>query len=323
MKRVLLIHLPAQFIGRGLQKGFAENGFGVIELDWQGFKLKRGVEELRRYCIFLAKEHKPDLIFMQVQNPLIIDIPTVKRLQEIAPVVNYSFDCRSKEESEWYYDMARYITYTAFSNTVDVENCKDFGNFNCGVLQSSCDMDFYQKQTVEPKEDIVFVGQNYLNTNLNFPKSQERIDLVDFLKRTYGSRFKAYGLGWIDSTLLTPEKEKEVYSSAKIAITHNNFERGKYQSDRMFRASCSGCLVVPQYYEGIKDDFQNILTWSNFGELKYIIHNLLDNPNSIEILQQKQEQEVRENHSYAARVRQLINDLNNLYDGNFQSLSEN
>lgn len=317
MKKVLLIHLPIQFFGKGLQKGFAENGYAVIELDWQGFKLKRGVEELRRYCIKLAREHNPDLIFMQVQNPLIIDKETAKKLQEIAPVVNYTFDCRSKEESKWYYDLARHISYTAFSNEIDVDNCKDLGNFNCGIMQSSCDMDFYHKIEVEEKEDVIFVGQNYLNTNLNFPKSQERLDLVEFMQKTYGNRFKPYGLGWHNTTLVTPNKEREVYSSAKIAITHNNFDRPKYQSDRMFRASCCGCLVVPQYYDGIKEDFENVLTWKSFGELKYIIHNLLDNPSAIKNLQEKQEQEIRERHNYTERIAKLLSQIKDYYNGNF------
>lgn len=309
-KKVVIIHLPKQFFGEGIQQGFKDLGYRVIEINWQELKVKHGIEFLREKCISVVAENNPDLVFMQIQNPLIIDIETARKLQLICPVINYSFDCRSKEDSEWYYNMAVHISFTAFSNTQDVENCKDVGNFNCGVMQSSCDMKFYRKvDDVFDSRDIVFLGQNYLNTDLNFPKAQERFDMVQLLQRKYKDRFKVYGIGWNSTTIAPPTKERLIYSNAKIAITHNNYDRPLYQSDRMFRASCCGCLVIPKYYKGIKEDFKNVLSWKNFGELEYILDNLLNNPTMISNLAKQQERDVRDNHNYKRRIQKLLEQI--------------
>ena len=210
-------------------KGFEKAGYRVIFLDWQKVKVNEGVEMLQSLLVVKAMKEQPNLIFLHIQNDNILNTAIVASLQDVAPTVIYNFDCRVKEKMQWLYELAPYVELICFSNIEDVQNCAKLGHHNTAVLKSSADYDHYEKlpnieqYKAEYPHEIVFIGNRFDNSNMDFPKAQERTEMVEFLEKTYGDKFKAWGIGY--SRMVNQQEERIIYSCAKIAITHNNFYR--------------------------------------------------------------------------------------------------
>ena len=92
--------------------------------------------------------------------------------------------------------------------------------------------------------EIVFLGGNYAMSNMNYPSAQERIELVEFLQKEFPDKFRVYGMGWEGTKMVHAQDEIKIYNQAKIAITHNNFQRKGYTSDRLFRAIGCGAMTI-------------------------------------------------------------------------------
>ena len=179
---------------------------------------------------------QPGLIFLHLQTPESIDADTAIELSKIGYVVNYTFDVR--QDISWYKEIAPHIGLTLFGDYDSIEECKREGINNVDYLQSSCDFDWYKPLNIREKEntgEIVFLGGNYAMSNMNYPSAQERIELVEFLQKEFPDKFRVYGMGWEGTKMVHAQDEIKIYNQAKIAITHNNFQRKGYTSDRLFR----------------------------------------------------------------------------------------
>lgn len=311
-KKVLHFKLSSSFFrNNGITTGFLENGFTVTEFEWQSYRYQFGIEMTRAKFVQLAQQTKADIIFMQIQDGEILDIETIKQLSQCSFVVNYTFDCRIKEKTQWLYDLAPHIGLTLFSNYEDVQICHNEGIYNVHLMQSSCDMDVYKTSDINLGVDvpeIVFFGQNYVGTNLDFPLAQERLNMVDFLRQNYNGKFWPYGMGWGTELIDNAEKEVFVYNNCKVAINQNNFDRLGYTSDRIWRAMASGAFVLSKHFEGIEGLFQvgiHLETWKTFQELNIKLKQYLaDDEKRIGIAKAGQDY-VRQYHSYTNRVKSL------------------
>jgi spore maturation protein CgeB len=164
--------------------------------------------------------------------------------------------------------------------------------------------------------DIIFVGNNYLGTNQQFPKSQERYDMVQYLKSEFGDKFQVYGLNWgKDVKMLNPAQTIEAYNNAKIVITQNNFERKGYQSDRAFNAIGCGAFVIAQRFKGIEEQFDGTLFWwEEFEDIKSMCNNLLNEYHYRNNMATISNNVVVNNHRWVNRfeyLKQFINDRQN------------
>lgn len=292
-------------------KGFEKAGYRVEVMDWQKIKLTEGVEGLRDRLIVKAKIEQPALIFLHIQNEGVVDKNTAMALQGVAPTVSYNFDCRGFEKSKWLYELAPYLELSIFSNTEDVLRCNELGITNVAVMQSSADFDHYRpfKNLPENKKDynhdIVFIGNKFDQTNMKFDKAAERTQMVEFLQKEYGDKFKAWGIGF--SRMVNQQEEALIYNCAKIAITQNNFYRSRYCSDRIFRAMGCGVMTIQQYYPEINKDFGRAVTstWLDFPMLKEEIDKYLKDE-QLRFAKAKAGAEfVREKHSWYNRVVEL------------------
>lgn len=283
MKKVLHIGINApQYTNSGHKKGFEQLDYEYYFFDWQHARFENGdIAVVRRGMIDMAEKVRPDLIFLQIQTKNVIDAETARLLQAIAPTVNFTCDVR--EDIDWYIEVGQLISLTCFGSYEDVYKFRrkmstlmpmvsKQGTGNCALVQSSCDMDIYHPLTVHEKDlDIVFIGNNYVGTNLDFPLAQERQDMIQFLYDTYGGKFRAYGLGQKIARMVQSDEENRIYNRAKIAISHNNFDRAGYTSDRMWKIMASGCFCISKYSTGFDDIFKNSGQWKTFSELKSCI----------------------------------------------------
>lgn len=253
-------------------RGFEEAGYRVCVINWQEVRFNEGTIGLAERLLMKANEEQPELIFLHIQNKDVLNKELLEQLNKISFTISYTFDCRSIEKTEWMYELAPYVGLTLFSNYLDVQMCKELGIFNVDVLHSSADFAHYRKGNIELTDvgEIVFIGNNYENSNMGFDKSKERREMVDFMKAEFGDKFRVYGQGWEGSKIVNQQEEVLIYNNAKIAITHNNYYRAGYQSDRAYRAMASGVFSILQYYPEINKDFnsQVISTWNSFEMLR-------------------------------------------------------
>lgn len=311
MKSVLHIAINAPtYSSRGMELGFKKAGFTDYEaLDYQAIRLNEGTDGLLQRMIAKAHICKPELIFVHIQNNDILDIETVKKLSNIGFTVLYNFDCRNKAESKWMYDLAPYFGLVLFSNEEDVNNCKELGIKNTAVLQSSADFLFYDKTgiKVDKYPEIVFVGNNYVGTNLNFELAHERQDMVDFLGLEFDDKFGAYGRGQFNQ-MINQQEELFCYNSAKIAISQSNFDKELYTSDRIWKIMACGTFCLVRHFDGIEKLFERgiHLDWfTGLDELKEKINYYLENEDERESIARIGMNYVRENHTWSNRFEEM------------------
>lgn len=310
MKKVLHIRLDApQYSSDGIKKGFIENGYEYHGINWQALKFDVGIIGLQARVLQAAKEIESDLIFLHIQGPGVLDIEFCQELSECGTTVLYTFDVR--EDIKWQQELAPYLDLILFADKGSVDQCNEIGIFNVDVLQSSCDMDIYKPR--EPKvkypQSIAFIGSNYVNTNLNFPMAQERLDMVNFLRAEYGHDFLVKGMNWPISEFVNVDQEVDIYNSVKIAICQNNFDRELYFSDRVWRAMACGCLVLHKHVVGAKEIFDptNMNIWISLNDLKTKIDFYLSDIVARKRISENGCDLVRTRHNWAERIKELEN----------------
>jgi len=316
---VLLIGINAPtYSSRGILKGIEALGYRPEFLDWQRIKMNEGIGGLRDRVLAKASFCSPEFIICHIQNPEAMLPLTFAALNDIAPVVNLTFDCRA--EIDWYKEVAPLISLTCFSNEEDVRECAKEGINNTISLHSSCNYDFYKPADNHspPREisayshEIIFLGGNYSNSNVDFPLAQNRQDMIAFLKENYGDKFLSIGMGQEVSKYVNEYEELELYRSAKIVVGHNNFLRENYSSDRLWRAMGAGAFFLSPYSPGVEKTFEreiHIDWFNNLFELKNLIDFYLSNDFERNSIAQLGCTEVRLNHRWQDRIKVMADYL--------------
>lgn len=297
------------YSSKGMIKGFEDNGYEVIVFDWQKVRFNEGVEGMKDRLYYKAMMERPELIFLHIQNEDAVDAELAIGLQSIAFTINYTFDVRSKEKTAWMYELAQHIGLTLFSNQDDVNICKALGISKVGIMQSSCDTNWYKKLKGLSKDDnsVVFIGNNNENSNLNFDNAGERQAMIKFLYSEYSRSFNAYGLGQ-KNNMINPQQEISLYNTSSIAISHNNYDRELYTSDRLWRIMACGCFCLTKYFKGVEAVFErgiHLDWWHDFNELKEKIDYYILNADEREAIAAQGHSKVIKNHTWTDRFNEL------------------
>lgn len=247
-----------------------------------------------------ARFYKPELVFIQIQDTGISSASLQALKENGAFIINWSGDVRSRIPS-FYFEYAKHVDLTCFSNQPDVDTFNRLG-WPAEFLQIGYDPKTYYFDANCPKTtDIIFMGNNIGG----FPLSEYRRDMVAYLKRVYGERFKAYGIGQPDGNFMSNQPgEADAYRHAKIGINLSHFNYNRYTSDRMFRMLGSGLCVLSHKFEGIHDDFglngSHIYMWDNLEQLTWVIDGLLkpDNNGLIDSMGDRGRQAAIDNHTF-------------------------
>lgn len=293
----------------GLRKGFLAAGFTDYNFfNFQRVRLNEGILGCQSRMIQAAKNLMPDLIFVQIQVAGILDEETAIELSKCGFTVNYTFDVRDAEKTEWMYELAHYFNLTLFACKEDADEARRRGIYNVGNIHSSCDPDFYRPMDVSSttflKPEIVFIGNNYERTNLDFEKSKEREEMVNFMKAEFGERFGVFGMNWgIDSRIINPDEEVRIYNSAKIVVCHNNFLRDSYCSDRQWRAMACDVPVLIHEYPPLQ--IYPSRGWHTFKDLKDECVFLLSNRKEYKWLKSHMRKTFLENHTWGHRIESI------------------
>ena len=203
-----------------------------------------------------AESFRPDLVFMQFQREGKIGAETCDIMRNNGAVVfNWSGDVR-EPLPKWYIDLGPHVNATLFTNWPDVLEMRGYG-MRSDFLQVGYEQLIYCYEG--PKMDcppIVFMGNNYGSGR--FPNSQQRIDMVEALRKEFGGDFAVYGNGW-GSRHLKPQEEAAVYRSCKVAIHQDHFTREGFHSDRLLRINGCGAPCVEIENEDIFDGLAKAL----------------------------------------------------------------
>jgi spore maturation protein CgeB len=306
MKKVLLIKLEApSYSSIGMETAFREAYEEVRSINWQQLRFDNGYNGLKVIWEIILNEcetFKPDLIFVQLQVDYILTTEQFKELGKRAFVINFTEDVR--EDIKWMEDAAPHIGLTIFTNMDDVEKLSAKGINNVAYMMVSYNDVWYKPQEKTSKDygEIIFIGNNFVNTNLNFPQAQERQDMIKFMKEKFGDRFQAYGIGQENSILL-PMQCVEAYNNCRVAITHNNFKRNGYCSDRNFNSMACGAFTVQQHFEGMEEMFKDapyLASWKDFDSLETLCNFYL-----YDAIENKKEMTdyIKQNHDWRNRIR--------------------
>lgn len=302
------------YSNKGLMDGFMATGFDTYHcFDFQLESFRIGRDLMRRSLVHEAQKIKPDLIFCQIQTSEILDSETWGALSKIAFVVNYTFDVRINAQTQWMYELVPHIGLTCFSNLEDVEECNRRGYDNVMLLQSSADPDVYKPSVVKDRNGVVFIGNNFQNTNHEFPLSKERAEMVEFLRKEFPDQFKVYGNNWGNSHITSHKdginEEVEILQSAAIAVNHNNLNPTSYCSDRVWRTLFSGALCLTKYFKGIEKLFtryEDLDWWENFDELKDQINYYLQHREKAYQIGIRGMQQALLKHTWSSRVKEMM-----------------
>lgn len=295
-----------------ISKAFMDLGHQYVGYDWQRHRFEYGLDQLRVDLAKIASELRPDYIFAHIQNSEILELYDWKKLNKCGKVINFTFDVRKPNEMSWMYEVAPFIHHTVFGSVNDVAYCNASGTTNVSHSHSSCDMEIFKPLGKNSYAfDVVFCGNRYDNTNLDFPLAEERELMVQLLENEYGSRFMTYGLGRRGG-LIRPDVESNVYNFSKIAINQNNFSLRGYTSDRLWRIMASGTFCLTKYFPGIEDLFEDgvhLAWWNSFEELKDKADFYLKDDEERKAIARVGCAYVRENHTWKDRIEKIFSNF--------------
>jgi hypothetical protein len=300
-----IFHLALQSPGEpnhAITRSMRERGHQVEELNWVE-AIRSGAPAFRRDLVQRVRAYSPDLLFMQLQNPAVIDNKTAKELSALTFTLNWTGDVRA--DIGWYHTLGKDLHLTLFSNYTDVR--KSQGIIPVDYLQVGYDEQIYTPDyTVSRTDKVVFLGNNYKHNP--FPLCRDRRTMVGYL-RQHVPRFELYGAGWEGSRHLNPQAENAIYRESLAAINQNHFDYELFSSDRILRIMGSGCLCLTRYFTGLEAEYTpgiNLLTWNNLTELKEQIEWVRANPEQAEVIARTGADHVRENCRWHNRIDRLI-----------------
>lgn len=230
-----------------------------------------GLKAVLKEFIETVKAYRPDYCFMQLQDPSVMDVSTIREMAKYTKIIHWTGDVRNSED--WYHWLAsigKEIYLTLLCNETDVEKMRERG-VKADYLQIGFDNIYYQRRTpIKGWPDIVFVANHYDQFELSGYRKETVLDMY----RAFPGQFRVFGKGWHSCGIQTESVdnglEAECYNSCKLALSISNFNYSRYYSDRLLRIMACGCCAVSHAFPGSEKDFtsgHDIVTFSDNKEL--------------------------------------------------------
>ena len=330
IRRVLVSAINYDHPQKGMVQAFAERfPHNVREYDY--LERQRGgktLEEINNDFLDFAKEYRPDLIFMQLQESDVLKPNTLRNVRELLPktvLTHWMGDCRN-QIADYTAAVSRVTHLSLLSNVGQIPYYEHYsGQGRTHYLQIGLDWeeDVLGIPAWEPPfrvPDVVFVGGYYPES---FPDGTfERLSTV-----------RAIQAAGIDIGVVSPspwptivnylgrctvKQQHHVWKRAKVCVNVNHFNHiERYYSDRQIISMASGrplaCWKVP----GLEKEFQDgvhCLFFSSPAEAVEKVKMLLSDPALADRIGAAGKREVCENHTWAARLRQVLPELDRIHD---------
>tara|TARA_Y100000034_G_C6889873_1_gene409195 strand:- start:129 stop:1034 length:906 start_codon:yes stop_codon:yes gene_type:complete len=149
--------------------------------------------------------------------------------------------------------------------------------------------------------DICFVG-GWVNNGFN----EKKKIMLEYFKHLMRSNLKC---GIFVGKNISDEQENLILYNSKLALNiHDNYQRvlGLDTNERTFKSlGLTGALVCDKI-QAVTDLFSELPTYESPQEMMTIIERYLSNDKLLRETKKHYRNEIRENHTYAHRVRQLL-----------------
>jgi len=302
--KLLHIGLCVNEVENGFQRAFKQ----VLGAD-NYFEISTAHPNLNGNIIQLFNECKPDLVFMQIQAPNIVDNQVIDYMSESSYVINWTGDKR-QSVPQWMLDCAPFVSLTSFSNMEDVREMQKLG-YKSEYLEIGFDETIYTNEgTKYPSEDILFMANNYGSSY--FPMSEFRIQISNELKSKYQNKFGLYGSGWANGNgniNHSQSVESEYYRGCKIAINCSHFNVARYNSDRLLRILGSGTFCLSYKHPEMEQDYENykhLVYFESIEDLKNKIDYYLEHENERKQIAENGRQLVLNRNTFKHQVENII-----------------
>jgi len=170
-----------------------------------------------------------------------------------------------------------------------------------GVVKDECYI-----ADVPVDKDIAFVG----SWNGYHPDWPYRVQLVKWLKSTFGNKFTAYPP--LGQPSIREDALNRLYASTKIIVGDAfcpGFNKPNYFSDRLFETTGRGGFLIHPRIEGIPlKDKEHIVMYDykDFEGLKKTIDYYLEHDEEREAIRRAGFEEVKANHNYHVRMQAIL-----------------
>jgi hypothetical protein len=175
-----------------------------------------------------------------------------------------------------------------------------------GVYRKDCKKGLF---TQDYAHDIVFLGgaENYPAGDWPY-----RMELITWLRETYGSSFVRYPL---DNIRLWGQQMNDLFASAKIVMGDtmclDNMTQENCWSDRIYETTGRGGFIIHPYIKGLEKEFKSpneIVTYNygDFNQLQGLIDFYLKNDEIRLKIQERGMKRTKHEHSYNNRMEELL-----------------
>ena len=173
-----------------------------------------------------------------------------------------------------------------------------------GVVERDCELGDFNENFAY---DVIFVGSKQYH-----PEWPYRPQLINWLEKTYGSRFAHFGGD--GRGVIRGKQLNDLYASAKVVVGDTlclNFDRQEYWSDRIYETTGRGGFMIHPFIEGLQNDFDIdkeiiVYQYGNFDELKAKIDYYLADDKKRKAIQLAGHERTKRDHTYTNRMQQVI-----------------
>lgn len=170
---------------------------------------------------------------------------------------------------------------------------------------------FYADSPASHTNDLVFVGGNFAKRN--------RKSVVDAVES--GVRLKVYGPGWegvvpsemIGGPYIENDRLADVYRDARFVLADHwdLMAREGFVQNRIFDAVASGCRVISDDVKDLDKVFgEEVLVYRTPDDIRrFVEESIAQSHGQAEARRREASQKVIDNHTFDARARQLVSDV--------------
>lgn len=272
-----------------------------------------------------AVDFRPDFCWLHLQETNIIQAQSLARVKRAIPncvITSWMGDCRTS--------VSPYLA--SICGAVDLMLVSSVGQIPMFIMAGAKEVRYLQIGLDWDEDvlgnppwnppfripEVVFCGAYYGNL---YPGTVDRVAAVRALQGA-GIDIGIIGNGWPQGQAFPVagtcgvKQQHHIWKRCKVAINVNHFnDIQNYYSDRQIIAMASGRPLVCKYVPGLESEFENgkhCLWYHDEMELVRHVRSLLVDPALAQRIGQAGREEVIKNHTWEARIKDLLPDIERL-----------
>jgi spore maturation protein CgeB len=326
-KRVIVFHATNTNINQyGLIDGFYNNNLNVLAFSFIQYFNKFGFEKTQKAFLDLVSFYNPDWIHMQLQfYDKVVSPNTIAKIKNDFSniiITNWSADVRNVA-MPYFVEISKYVDKSLIVSEGQLDLYKNAGCKNIDYWQIAIDPNCFYRKKEEERRDLRMKFKHNISFCANvvlwydFPGTDVRLSVSQKLHDKYNDKFGLYGCGWEKTKFIGSHRgnvnfysQNDIYNGSNIAISINHYnDLSKYFSDRQLVSMATGTLVVCHYVPDMEYYFENhkdLVWFKTEEECLDLIDFYLVNYELAEIIGKQGSQKILKDHTYEARVKELV-----------------